>query len=291
MSTTVQDEYGAVVDEYMSLRSSPWVEHVELPTIAKLIEETSSGTVRGKRVLDAACGDGLYTRFLRDMGAKKVVGLDLTEEMIRLAESKSSEGIDYFVGDVRELSNLDSAVARNVLKEGPFDIVTAGYLLNYSPDEATLSQMFEALSSVLKPGGAVIGLNNNPFLDRPPFPDTRSYGVQKMVPGHEDGVRFSPGTPIKVSLLDTTSADFPEVGSFTNYWLPPQAHYDAARRAGLALSWHSFTNDWAVTPGGTTAEEYFGTSFDPAGGGMPDREPVITTAPFTAIKTIPPSES
>ena len=80
------------------------------------------GALDGKRVLDLACGFGFYTRLLKQHGAATVVGVDISPEMIRLAtqqEQAEPLGITYQVGDAVTLPPL-----------GPFDLVTAAYLLN-----------------------------------------------------------------------------------------------------------------------------------------------------------------
>ena len=80
------------------------------------------GSVAGQSVLDVACGDGLYTRQLHARGAQRVVGVDISEEMIRVArqhEAAQPAGIDYHVSDVADMAPL-----------GAFDCVTAIYLLH-----------------------------------------------------------------------------------------------------------------------------------------------------------------
>ena len=80
------------------------------------------GNVRGKRILDLACGEGSNTRLLAQLGAK-IVGVDFSKKMIEFArqmEKKERLGIDYYVadaGDLKEFSN-DS-----------FDIVTCSMAL------------------------------------------------------------------------------------------------------------------------------------------------------------------
>lgn len=42
------------------------------------------GDIRGRRVLDAACGPGIYAELLADSGAE-VIGFDASEKMVTLA--------------------------------------------------------------------------------------------------------------------------------------------------------------------------------------------------------------
>jgi toxoflavin synthase len=60
------------------------------------------GDPTGKKVIDIACGEGFYTRMIRQRGAAKVTGVDLSEKMIGLARASEAQeplGIDYIVGD------------------------------------------------------------------------------------------------------------------------------------------------------------------------------------------------
>src|SRR3989337_1780913 len=75
------------------------------PAFFKLI-----GNVRGKQVLDLACGEGYNTRILAGKGAR-VVGVDFSKKLIESARRMERDerlGIDYYVSnaaDLRELSN------------------------------------------------------------------------------------------------------------------------------------------------------------------------------------------
>ena len=75
------------------------------------------GNVKGKRVLDLACGEGYNTRILARKGAV-VVGVDFSEKMIERArkdESVDRLGITYLVSDAADLKELPSS---------HFDLVT-----------------------------------------------------------------------------------------------------------------------------------------------------------------------
>jgi ubiquinone/menaquinone biosynthesis C-methylase UbiE len=75
------------------------------------------GYLKGKHVLDLACGEGHNTRILARRGAR-VVGVDFSEKMIERAEKRETRerlGITYCVSDATDLKGFRSK---------SFDIVT-----------------------------------------------------------------------------------------------------------------------------------------------------------------------
>ena len=112
----------------------------ELYTFAQLI-----GDVQGKSVLDLGCGEGFYTRRLRRLGAARVVGVDISSEMVALAqqaEALEPLGVDYRVADVRTEGRI-----------GEFDLVVSFFMLNHALDRADLLSMCQGIAANLKPGG------------------------------------------------------------------------------------------------------------------------------------------
>jgi len=105
---------------------------------------------RGDTVLDVASGTaGVALQIAARTGAK-VVGLDLTEQMLRqgqrnVADSAVSDRIDLVAGRAEQLPFADAT----------FDALTFTYLLRYVLDpQATLRE----LARVVKPGGRVASL-------------------------------------------------------------------------------------------------------------------------------------
>jgi SAM-dependent methyltransferase len=71
----------------------------EWPVIRSLLPD-----LRGKRVVDLGCGFGWFSRWARQNGAAHVIGLDISENMIRRARSETSDAnIEYRIADLDTL--------------------------------------------------------------------------------------------------------------------------------------------------------------------------------------------
>ncbi len=209
-------KYDSIAEQYKRSKQQPWRTHVEAHTLLQLI-----GDPAGLSVLDVACGEGFYSRMLRERGAAKVTGVDLSEGMIELArrqEAEHQQGIEYVVGD-----------ARNLPLTGQFDLIVAAYLLNYAQDRQELLAMSAGIARGLKSGGRFVTVNCNPALAFPTAPSYRQYGFETSVSGE-----FREGAPIKWTFH---LAD----GSFDieNYYLDVPIHEAAFRAAGFRdTRWH-----------------------------------------------------
>ena len=62
-------EYDAIAEQYRDSKRLPFREVIERRTLFELL-----GDIRGKTVLDLACGDGFYTRLLKQAGARRRYG-------------------------------------------------------------------------------------------------------------------------------------------------------------------------------------------------------------------------
>lgn len=131
------------------------------------VESLTRG-VAGKRVLDLACGTGWYSRALARAGAASVLGMDISAEMVAVAqhaEDRTPLGVRYGVGDARLLGVV-----------GRFHVVNAVWLLCYARSAIDLAAMARTIHDNLAPGGVYTGLEMNPRFDWDGPPATR-YGL------------------------------------------------------------------------------------------------------------------
>jgi ubiquinone/menaquinone biosynthesis C-methylase UbiE len=101
------------------------------------------GEVRGKHVLDAACGPGLYAAELVARGAR-VTGFDQSPRMVSLCEERVPAG---------EFRVHDLADPLTWLPDASVDLVLFALALEYVNDRVAA---LRELHRVLRPGGALV---------------------------------------------------------------------------------------------------------------------------------------
>ncbi len=103
----------------------------------------------GETVLDLGSGPGLDCFLAADKVGKKgkVIGVDMTTEMIEKARENAEKGnysnVEFRLGEIEDLPVADSSV----------DVVISNCVINLSPDK---QRVFQETFRVLKPGGRIM---------------------------------------------------------------------------------------------------------------------------------------
>ena len=221
-------QYDAIASDYRDSKHLPFRRFVERYTFFRML-----GDVRGRTVLDLACGDGFYARLLMRADAAAVVGVDISEEMIRLAREEERRRplvCEYRHGDAARFEP-DEAV----------DLVVAMYLLNYAETAGELARFCRALHDALRQGGRVVGFNDNVL--NPP-----SGGGSLGKYGFERTCETSPPSEGDVILYTFAGSDGKPF-RFRNFFLSPETYDDAFRTAGFRdFRWIPAALDPTVRP-------------------------------------------
>jgi len=143
-------DYNNISNEYDKCKQDAWRIDIEKYSITEYLKDK----IKGKRVLDIPCGSGVYSNLFYEMGAKEVVGIDISSEMVKLAKEKSNNSNSDFITcnaeNLNEISNL-----------GKFDIITCIFLFNYAQTDTQLDNMVRNIKNHLKEDGILLIFNDN----------------------------------------------------------------------------------------------------------------------------------
>src|SRR5262245_4633702 len=103
------DEVSSWYDSLVGEKGSDYHRNVVLPGVRKML-----GDLKGKTLLDVACGQGVFCREARDLGAI-VSGIDLSKNLIDSAKKQNpGNRIQYSVLDAEEIRTLQNKFDRVV---------------------------------------------------------------------------------------------------------------------------------------------------------------------------------
>lgn len=105
----------------------------------------------GAHVLDMGCGYGENCREFIKLGAKSVLGIDLSEKMLEIARAENyDKRISYLQMSMNDLSSITTS----------FDIILSSLAMHYIEDfDALLKEVFQ----LLKPNGIFIFSQEHPL--------------------------------------------------------------------------------------------------------------------------------
>lgn len=114
--------------------------------------------IKGKIILDFGCGDGPEAEKFLKMKAGKVVGVDPSAEMIRLAKLRKLNRATFIKNNGKTLP----------LRDSEFDLVYSRFVLHYIKD---LKSQFSNIFRVLKPKGYFVAIfqgltDNSKFINK-----------------------------------------------------------------------------------------------------------------------------
>jgi len=143
------DAYESLAEAYAAaIDTKPHNAYYERPTTLSLLPK-----VKGKRVLDAGCGPGVYSEWLVEHGAE-VVGVDASPKMVELAKQR--------LGTASDVRQADLSKPLTFLGSSSFDMVLSPLVLEYVEDWGST---FAEFYRVLRPDGHLVFSVTHPFFD------------------------------------------------------------------------------------------------------------------------------
>lgn len=129
-------------------------------------------------VLDISCGTGYGLKYLCDAGAAKVIGVDISSEIVDVARTQYQiNGLEFKVGNIQEID----------FTENYFDVITCFETIEHVQSQ---ERTFMELKRVLKPNGLLIISSPNRKLtsvgksinDLPDNPfHTKEYSIREFI--------------------------------------------------------------------------------------------------------------
>ncbi len=145
-------------DEYNAMRNQEANANnlIEIPIIKSMLPE-----LIGKDILDIGCGAGGMSRYFAEKGAKSVLALDISENMLNEARRLTPQNnVTYQNLAMEDLSSL----------KGQFDIVFSSLAFHYVEDFEKLCQ---DIAGLLRKGGQLIFSQEHPITTAPIFDSPR----------------------------------------------------------------------------------------------------------------------
>lgn len=161
LSPSTSTSWGEVAEWYDShLGSTDDTYHTQVifPNLLRML-----GDIKGKKVLDLACGQGVFTDTLASLRAD-TVGIDISKELIAIAKERNTikgktkkevRGAEYFITPSDDLY---------MIKDHTQDIVVCVLALQ---NIEKLDKTLEEVSRVLVKGGRFIVVLNHPMYRNP----------------------------------------------------------------------------------------------------------------------------
>ena len=128
----------------------------------------ASQFVKDKVTLDIACGSGYGADFLSKEGARRIIGIDISNETINYCKKKySHDNISFLIGNVENIP----------IKNNEIDVIISMETIEHVDEKAQLSFISE-ISRIMKNDGVFIVSTPNSLV----YPKGNPFHVKEMNP-------------------------------------------------------------------------------------------------------------
>ncbi len=181
-----------------------WQSTLVGPTVEKMLAIQA-----GETVLDVACGNGIFSRRLAELGAS-VVASDFSAKLIEHAKARTnSDRIEYHVTDATDFEQL-MALAGSDNKR--FDAAVCNNALMDMPE---IEPLFRAVATLLKPDGRFV------FSVMHPCFNGQAISMQAELPDYAQTPTYSINIRSYLSAEVTTGTAIAEQPQEQYYWHRP----------------------------------------------------------------------
>ncbi len=125
-------------------------ELIEIPIIKSMLPD-----VKDMKILDIGCGEGELSRYFAEHGAKSVLGLDISQNMIDLANKQNTyNNVSFKILAMEDLSTLTEK----------YDMIFSSLAVHYVED---FDKLMKDISSLLNPNGILLFSQEHPIVLAP----------------------------------------------------------------------------------------------------------------------------
>ncbi|MGV7221546.1 MAG: methyltransferase domain-containing protein [Nitrospinales bacterium] len=217
-SSAVWDQAARWYDALVGMKGSEYQQQVVLPGVWRLLNMK-----KGNRLLDLACGQGVFSRYAKEKGIK-VTGVDISTELVRHAISRSGHGIEYHSADAG-----DQKILNGKKYNGIVCILAIQNIENIIP-------VFQNVKRLLSPTGCFVLAMTHPCF-RIPRQSHWSWDEGKKIMGRTMDM-YSSETNIPLMTPPVSGSK----GFTVTYHRPLQTYVKALSDAGLQID---MLEEWA----------------------------------------------
>ncbi|WP_026970767.1 class I SAM-dependent methyltransferase [Aliagarivorans marinus] len=139
--------------------------------------------LQGKRVLDLACGSGIYSEYFLAQGAQ-VTAVDLSEPFVAMVKARFADQLQAYAADMGQGLPQEA--------DNSFDVVVCPLAIHYLED---LQPLFNDIRRILKPGGQFFFSTHHPLVDFEVSP-SGNYFQRELIVEEWDTI----GQPVEVQF-------------------------------------------------------------------------------------------
>ena len=163
-------DYDKLAQHYLERRKDKtrfnYNRDIEVPALIKII-----GDVKNKIILDMGCGFGDHAQKLSKQKYKKLVGFDISKELVKFANEQKIPNSTFYVGDMsKKLKHEDSSI----------DVVYSSLAIHYTKN---INKLFQEVNRVLRKGGIFCFSTGHPIFNLINQTDEHIIGIKKQPNG------------------------------------------------------------------------------------------------------------
>lgn len=203
-------------------RKNKYIDYIHKQAVRSILP-----TIHNLDVLDFGCGSGRFSIILSEK-ARKVIGLDITPEMIQVAkEENGAKNIQYGTIDGNHLP----------LKDGSIDFILTVWVLQYAAREREVyRKIMEEFKRVLKPGGRIFALEQVSFADESKLLPECTLRLDDYLGVMEDCFSVQRSYPIRGARRRSFAQKLAVKRKFPEFFYPLFAYWDSRRTKKLDIS-------------------------------------------------------